>query len=96
MKTIKNAKNEIKRVDDKQAELLVNSENWNYVPKSEWKKIRKFINEDKKEEVVKEKTTKRKKKSKHDLSELQGQLTQTKSRAEKNTIERIIKKEKNK
>ncbi len=93
MKTIKNAKNEIKRIDDQQAEIFVNSGDWKYIPKNEWKKIRKFTNES--EKINEEKNTKGKK-FKHDLDELQNQLSKTKSKNKKNTIERIIKKEKNK
>jgi hypothetical protein len=42
MKTIKNlVSNEIKRVEDKTAMNLVDNKIWKYVPKSDWKKIRK-------------------------------------------------------
>ena len=89
MKTIKNKKNEIKRVDEKEAEILVGSKNWKYIPKSEWKKIRNFIKTDAESIAVK----KEKKKNQHDIEELKNKLYSSKSKSEKRVLEKIIKKE---
>lgn len=41
MKTIKDKNGELSRVKDKEADLKVNSGNWTFAPKSEWKAVTK-------------------------------------------------------
>lgn len=55
MKCIKNAKGEIRRVSDRQATTHTNTNEWKYVPKSEWKEARKKKAGPKKTESKKEK-----------------------------------------
>jgi len=53
MKCIKNVKGEIRRVSDRQAATHVRTNEWEYIPKSEWKEARKKKDEIKKTEAKK-------------------------------------------
>ncbi len=62
MKTVFNKiRNKFKRVKEDEAELLVQSNGWVYVPKSEYKKLQKIEPEEKEISPVKEKKKKSKK-----------------------------------
>jgi hypothetical protein len=55
IKETKNYKlNEIRRVNDKDADEKVTSGNWKFIPKEEWKKELRDLAKTKKEEVVEE------------------------------------------
>ena len=43
MKTVKNNNEDVKRVDDSTAQMLVNSGSWFYCSKEEYKKNRKSV-----------------------------------------------------
>jgi len=64
--------NEIRRVDDKEAEEKVRSGNWKYIPKEEWKsEVRKLVKKDDSQEqstqepTIAEKQLKAKKRGKN-------------------------------
>ena len=53
MKCIKNTKGEIRRVSDRHAATHIKTNEWKYIPKSEWKGARKKKTESKKTESEK-------------------------------------------